>query len=140
MKKWEHFPHMADAGIRGFGGSVSEAFEMGAVALTAVITGPETVNDAMSVEIKCEAPDYEFLFYEWINALIYEMEVRNMIFCRYEVSIRSLHNMRLKAAAFGEALDQKKHRPAVILKGATMTELRVEKRNKVWIAQCVVDV
>ena len=31
---WEHFPHDADIGIRGFGATPAEAFEQAAVALT----------------------------------------------------------------------------------------------------------
>jgi RNA-splicing ligase RtcB len=37
-KRWEHFPHEADTGVRGIGASPAEAFEQAAIALTAVIT------------------------------------------------------------------------------------------------------
>jgi hypothetical protein len=35
----------------------------------------------------CEAPDVEVLLVEWLNAIIYEMAVRNVIFGRFEVAI-----------------------------------------------------
>jgi len=47
---------------------------------------------------------------------------------------------RLEGDAWGEPLDLGKHEPAVEIKGATMTELKVAESNGRWIAQCVVDV
>ena len=76
--RWEHFPHQADVGLCGFGKTAAEAFEQAAQALTAVVTSAE-VRAAVSVQIKCEAPDLELLFVEWLNAIIYEMAVRKMV-------------------------------------------------------------
>jgi len=39
-KRWEHFPHEADMGVRGIGNSKEEAFEQAAIAMSAVITDP----------------------------------------------------------------------------------------------------
>ena len=36
--RWEHFPHDADVGVRGFGPTPAEAFAQAALALTAVAT------------------------------------------------------------------------------------------------------
>ena len=84
--RWEHFPHAADVGVRGFGRTAAEAFEQAALALTAVVTTAD-IRPAVSVEVKCEAPDLELLFVEWLNAVIYEMAVRKMLFSRYIVTI-----------------------------------------------------
>jgi len=47
----------------------------------------------------------------------------------------------LVARVWGEPVDVARHQPAVEIKGATMTELRVEEDSDGnWIAQCVVDV
>jgi SHS2 domain-containing protein len=68
---WEHFHHEADIGVRGRGNSREAAFEEAAIALTAVITDPDTVRCRESVTIECEAPDLELLFVDWLNALVY---------------------------------------------------------------------
>jgi hypothetical protein len=65
--RWEHFPHDADVGVRGFGASAGEAFEQAAMALTAVVTHAE-VKPQVSVEVRCEAPDLELLFVEWLKS------------------------------------------------------------------------
>ncbi len=137
-KHWEHFPHEADMGVRGVGATIEQAFEQAALALTAVITDPAKVAANETVEIACQAPDDELLFVDWLNALIYEMATRKLLFSRFEVRINE-HS--LTARVWGEPLNPEKHQPAVEIKGATYTALRVARgRNGEWMAQCVVDV
>ncbi len=136
--RWEHFPHEADMGVRGFGDSRNEAFEQAALAMTAVITDPQTVDAGKEVEISCEAPDEELLLVDWLNALIYEMATRKMLFRRFEVDIA---DKRLRAQVWGEPVNVHKHQPAVEVKGATYTALHVGHRaDGTWVAQCIVDV
>jgi tRNA nucleotidyltransferase (CCA-adding enzyme) len=135
---WEHFYHEADIGVRGRGGTREAAFEEAATALTAVITDPASVHCLESIRIDCEAPDLELLFIDWLNALVYEIATRHMLFSRFSVS---LEGTRLHATACGEPIDIPRHRPAAEVKGATYTELVVcEDRPGEWRAQCVVDV
>ncbi len=136
--RWEHFPHDADIGIRGFGASISEAFAQTALALSAVITDPATIAPHTSVDIKAMAPDQELLLVDWLNALIYEMATHKWLFSRFEVRIE---DTTLQARAWGERVDRARHEPAVEVKGATYTELRVARFDDgSWLAQCVVDV
>lgn len=136
--RWEHYEHGADAGVRGFGASPAEAFEQAALALTAVIAEPAGVEPRETVDIACEAPDIELLLAEWLNAIVYEMAVRRMLFGRFEVAI---DGTRLKARAFGEPTSVARHGPAVEVKGATYTSLRVmPTADGGWLAQTVVDV
>mgnify|MGYP003494344247 CR=1 FL=1 len=102
MNRWEHFEHGADIGVRGFGASVAEAFEQAALALTAVITDPATVRPLERVQVQCEAPDNELLLAEWLNALVYEMATRGLLFSRYAVRLES---DGLSGEAWGEPVD-----------------------------------
>ena len=137
-KGWEHFSHQADIGVRGIGASKAEAFEQAALALTAVITDPRTVHPRQNIEIACEAPDDELLLVDWLNALITESATRNMLWSRFDIH---LHDHRLRATAWGEPVEPARHQPAVEVKGATYTELRVGRnQDGAWVAQCVVDV
>ena len=135
---WEHFAHDADMGIRGIGATPAAAFEQAAMALTGLVTDPAIVQARQCIELECEDPDMELLFADWINALIFEISVRKMLFSRFEVS---LDGARLAARAWGEGVDRQRHQPSVEPKGATYTELKVTEQNPgQWIAQCVVDV
>lgn len=135
---WEHFPHQADVGVRGLGATLAEAFEQTAMALTAVIVDPATVAPKEAIRLSCEAPDAELLLVDWLNLLIYQMATRNMLFGRFAVHLEGNH---LTAQAWGEALETARHRPAVEVKGATYTALKVAQQSDGgWLAQCVVDV
>lgn len=137
MAAWEHYEHGADLGVRGFGASKAEAFEQAALALTAAITDPAGVRALDVVALRCEAEDDELLLAEWLNALVYEMATRRMLFSRFDVR---LEGRGLFARAWGEAVDPARHRPAVEVKGATYTTLRVAPMDGGWVAQTVVDV
>lgn len=138
MKRWEHFSHQADIGVRGQGATQAEAFEQAALALTAVVAEPSSVSPLEAMRICCDAPDAELLLVDWLNALIYQMATRNMLFSRFDVH---LDGSRLTAQAWGEPLEAARHRPAVEVKGATYTELKVAQLpDGGWLAQCVVDV
>lgn len=135
---WEHFDHMADIGVRGIGASVEEAFEQAALAVIAVITAPGRVRAKTPVAIRCRGADHELLLVDWINALVYEMASRHMLFGRFAVRMTG---DRLEATAWGEPVDRERHRPVVEVKGATFTALEVaEAAPGLWHAQCVVDV
>lgn len=136
--RWEHFPHGADIGVRGYGASAAQAFEQAALAMTAVIADLETVQPLAELTVECSAPDRELLLTEWLNRLIYEMAVHRMLFSRFAVEI---DGTRLQARIRGEPVDPPRHRPAVEVKGATYTALRVvcDERGE-WLAQTVVDV
>ncbi|GGY03030.1 protein archease [Litchfieldella qijiaojingensis] len=135
---WSHFHHGADIGVRGVGETLERAFEEAAVALTAVIAEPAGIRCLETVEVRCEAPDRELLLVDWLNAIVYEMAIRHMLFCRFKVE---LQGSLLLGSACGEAVDVARHQPAIEVKGATYTELEVrEDRPGEWRAQCVVDV
>jgi SHS2 domain-containing protein len=136
-RHWEHYEHQADIGVRGCGETRAEAFEEAALALTAVVTDPASVAAREAVGLECEAPDDEMLLAEWLNTLIYEMATRRMLFSRFRVR---LEGTRLAAEAWGEAVDVPRHHPAVEIKGATYTTLRVARSDGGWVAQTVVDV
>ncbi|MDP1653527.1 MAG: archease [Rhodocyclaceae bacterium] len=136
--KWETFAHEADIGVRGTGATLAEAFAGAATALTAAICDPAKVGAGETAHIECAAPDDELLLVDWLNALIYEMATRRMLFSRFDVSIENRH---LKATAWGEPVDVARHQPAAEVKGASFCELAVRQRpDGQWLAQCIVDV
>ena len=135
---WEHFSHGSDIGVRGFGASVEEAFEQAAVALTAVVADVSRIRESETVEVRCNAPDLELLLVSWLNAVIYEMAVRTMLFRKFRVV---MSGCSLTGTLVGEKVDPERHRVAVETKGATVTALRVHReQDGQWLAQCVVDV
>lgn len=136
--RWEHFTHGADIGVRGIAPGVAEAFEQAALAMTAVICERAAVAPREAVSVECAAPDREYLLVDWLNAIVYEMATRRMLFSRFQVAIG---DGKLTGTLWGEPVDVARHQPAVEVKGATYTELKVfQDAQGEWVAQCVVDV
>ena len=78
------------------------------------------------------------LLFEWLNAIVFEMATRRMLFQQFRVE---LDGFRLHASACGEPIDIARHQPAAEIKGATYTQLEVHEDSPgEWRAQCVVDV
>jgi tRNA nucleotidyltransferase (CCA-adding enzyme) len=135
---WEHFAHDADVGVRGVGPTREAAFEQGALALMHATSDPTQIEAREVVEIVCEAPDDALLFVDWLNALVFEVATRGMLFARFAVRIE---DHRLVGRAWGEPIDPARHDLAVEVKGATYTGLSVAPHpDGGWLAQCVVDV
>ncbi|MFA9462065.1 archease [Thiohalorhabdus sp. Cl-TMA] len=135
---WSHYEHQADIGIRASGPSLEEVLVQAALGLTGVITDPDSVKAKEPVRLQVAAADPEFLLVEWLDALIYEMAVRRMLFGAYRIT---LTEQGLEATAWGEPVERERHHPAVEVKGATLTDLAVKQaEDGSWTVQCVVDV
>ena len=135
---WEHFEHDADMGLRAVATTREALFETMGKALTAVVTDPAAVHAVEAVSISCEAPDDALLLVDWLNALIFEMATRGMVFGRWHVE---LSGQKLESRVEGEVVDRLRHQPVVEVKGATYTALSVEQGSDgSWRCQCVVDV
>ena len=134
---WEHFEHGADIGVRGWAPTKAGAYAQAARALTAVVVPLERVRPAMAVDLSCRGVDDEALLVAWLNTLVHAMTARRMLFVEFELT---LAGHRLRARARGEPLERARHEPAVEIKGATYTALRVAPVDAGWLAQAVVDV
>lgn len=134
---WRHFPHTADLGVCGWGDTVEAAFEEAALGLIAAVTS-SIVAPAQPIAIACRSSSLDLLLVAWLNAVIYEMTSRQMLFGRFDVHIAG---NTLSATAWGEPIDRSKHEPICEPKGATLTELQVRRdTDGTWTARCVIDV
>jgi len=135
---WNHFPHQADIGLHGWGETTAAAFEQTALAMTGAMVDPGCVVPTQTVRLRCRAPNLDLLLIDWLNALIFEMATRRMLFGSFAVE---LSGGELHATVTGERVDVDRHRPAVEVKGATYTALSVALRDDgLWHARCVIDV
>jgi len=137
---YELLEHEADIGIRGYGNTIEEAFENGAKAMFSIMIDLETVESEKNGEIKCEAPDIEALFVEWLNELLTKKDIEEMSFSRFKVKIYKDDIYKLEGTASGEKFDQKKHKAKLEVKGATYSGLKIGKKDEKIFIQCIVDV
>jgi SHS2 domain-containing protein len=142
ISKYEQFEHQADIGIRGYGETIEEAFENGARAMFNVVVNLKKVEPKKEIKVECQAPNLEELFVEWLNKLLSEAGIENLVFSEFKIKeIKKINsNYQLLGLVKGEELNLEKHEPRVEVKAATYSQLKVEKRNNQYLAQTIVDV
>lgn len=134
---FRYFEHQADIGIIGEGSTLAKAFEEAAKAMFGVMADLKAIKPAKKVSIKCSAEDEETLLIEWLNELLAQKDIKDMMFSEFKVKIKE---GKLVGLAYGEKLNTKKHKVKVEVKAATYSQLKVKKEKDKYIAQCVVDV
>jgi SHS2 domain-containing protein len=134
---WRHYEHRSDIGIIAVGKTRQDALRQAGLAMTAAMVDLKHVKPEkeIDIEIPVKSDDKQLLF-DWLNAVIYEMSVRNMVFCDFDILIRE---NKLTAKMRGEKIDKNRHKPAVEIKAATYSGLKMEKKtNRRWAAQCII--
>jgi len=137
MGRYEYFEHLADMGIVGWGESFAEAFEQGAVALFNLMVDVDRVEPRERIPIHCQGGDREELFVEWLNTLLAEADINDMVFSRF--SVENLTEEELWGWGEGEGFDPQKHHPKGEVKAATYSGLVLGEEGGKFFARCVVD-
>ncbi len=130
MKKGFRFlEHTADAYVEAYGGSLEEAFENAAAAMTDVMTNVEKVKAEDEEAFVVEAQDEAALLYSWLEELLLEFELKQKLYSRFQVSSikETPEGFRLEAIAWGEPYDQRRHLSKVGIKAATYHQMEINK-------------
>ncbi len=142
VRRWEHYEHTADVGIRGYGETLGEAFEAVALALFGVMVNVEKVKPEECRRIEVEGEDLKALLYSFLEELLVLHDIEGIVFGDFEVEIEELgKGYRLRAKACGEPLDYEKHEPKEEVKAITYHEMEIKRlEDGRWMAQLVPDI
>lgn len=137
---FEILEHEADAGVRGIGKTIEEAFSEGARGMFSLMVELERVLPKESVKIECRADSLETLFVAWLGELLLQRDLTGLVFSRFAVQIsREGDGYHLRGEAWGEPLDPERHMAKVEVKAATYAGLKLERAGDEYRIQCVVD-
>jgi tRNA nucleotidyltransferase (CCA-adding enzyme) len=139
---YEYLDHQADLGIRGIGSTPQEALSEGAHAMLAAMADVTGVRQQRQLTQRCTAPDIASLFVAWLNELLYQREVNDLLFASARVTRLEQGNEGwiLEGIACGERLDRNRHEIHTEVKGATYYGLEYRSEPGRYTIQCVVDV
>ena len=130
--------HTADIGIVAYGKDITEVFINAGKGLFSLIINSVEVSIKNTKMITVTAPDMEALLVNWLNELIYLLDTRYLLFKNFEVS--KISETEIKAKAYGEKLDAKRHHLKREVKAATYHRLKIEKTTSGWQAQVIFDI
>ncbi|MCU0841217.1 MAG: archease [Thiobacillaceae bacterium] len=133
---YRYFDHEADIGIEAEGRTLEEAFQSAALAMFAIMAEPATVIPERRVTVEFEEADAEYALVAWLNGLLVQARLAGLVFCAYELKRDGDH---WTGEAWGMPWRSGADRGTEV-KGATLTQLKVERTPKGWRVRCVVDV
>lgn len=141
-KKYEYLEHTADIKFLAYGDTLEEVFENAALAMFNVIIDTGKVSGEMAREVLLASPDLESLLVDWLSELLYLFEVDEIVFWKFRVEeIREEEEKySIKALASGEKYYPESHPFETEIKAVTYNQLKLEKTDKGWKAQVVVDI
>ena len=139
-RNYSYFEHGADIGVKGAGKTVEESFEAAACAMFSIMADISLLKPMKEVNFKFVERDLGFALVLWLNGLLNQAAVSNLIFCNFKVKRDArVTGEQWSCYAAGDSWREDME-PGVEVKGATLTELSVTVENGVWISGCVVDV
>lgn len=142
VKKFEYLDHTADVQIHSWGDELSEAFEQSAMGMFNYMTDINGVVPRSQREISVEADDLQSLLYKYLDELLFLMscdpyyiprEVKNTEFDE--------DKFRIKAVAYGEDFDHKKHGgQGTEIKAITYSAMEISVRKELVDVFVIVDI
>ena len=139
---YDYLDHEADIGITAWGSNLEEAFIDGAKAMFNVMVDIKDIRPKKRIEINCSALDLPALFVEWLNELLTQKDLNDMLFSKFEIEYinKEQNGYSLKGYAIGEDIDIEKQDIKTEVKAATYSGLRYETKDGKHIIQCVLDI
>ena len=143
---FSHFDHTADLGMRVESDTLESLLADAGLGLTAMLVEhPDRIAAATEFEIKVTAPDIVYLFFDWLNELLYRFESERLLVARFlKIQIRdeqeSGGQLELTAAIVGDEFHPDEHHYGHEVKAITYHSLSIEQIGAQLIAEVIVDI
>ena len=136
----EVFDHTADLGLRISAASLDDLFKTAAEGLFDVITADRSTIELREAEaVELRADSLEALLVDWLNELIFRVEVRHRFYARFDVKVAD-DGRSLSGTIIGEPIDPDRHALDHEVKAATHHGLFVRPEGDGWLAEVIVDI
>lgn len=135
---YELFDHTADLGLRVVADDLDGLFREAAEGFFAVVveTLPESAPQC-TLEFRLEAERLDHLLVDWLNELLYVFDTRRLLLGSFEVSIEG---RCLTASAAAHPLAEAGGGALREVKAVTYHGLRVERAERGWLAEVILDI
>ncbi|MFH1856195.1 MAG: archease [Candidatus Omnitrophota bacterium] len=134
---FEMIEHTGDAGMKAYGTTKEEMFVNAATGMFSIIADLKSIKMQDSIDIEVEADNIEELFVAWLRELLYQCDVKKVIFKAF--SIEFLDDKHLRALCYGERINIEKQKLKTEIKAVTYHQLKVWQENSLWIGQIIFD-
>lgn len=133
--KFRFLEHTADIKFQAYGKSINEVFENSILAVFDYISRGEKIKPQKGKIIDVSGTDYESLFYNLLDEIIYLIDAESFITAKAKITILGYN---LHAELYGD--NTKNYKDLDQIKAATYAEMYIKKTDRGWEAQAVLDV
>lgn len=136
----------ADVAFEASGETVEEMFSEAGIALLGVmVRDPSKIEHKKKTKIKKKAENIEKLLFDFLDELIFLKDAKQMFYSKFDININEKKEnektiLELDAVAYGERINPKKHDIVIDAKAVTMHHFKVQKTDKGWKCQVIIDV
>lgn len=124
--------HTTDAYIEAWGPMLERAFAQAAQGFYETMLFFEKIDPIADEHVRVEGHDKKELLYNWLEQLLLEFEIKEMVYASYDISIASdgptLFDLHAKVR--GEKYDREKHGARTEVKGVTYHLMAIEESAK----------
>jgi SHS2 domain-containing protein len=137
---FHYIEHVSDAMVEAYGRTLSEVFANSARALINIVCDLSRIDLNESVIIETEGFDQISLLYNWLEKVLLALLVDNIALANFDLTIeQSKDKYKLFSTCGGEAFSEQKHHYKVEVKAITYHEMKISRRNDMFIVKFLVD-
>lgn len=124
--------HTTDAYIEAWGPTLERAFAQAAEGFYETMLNLEKIDPIVEDEVGVYGHDKKELLYNWLEQLLLEFDINEMVYASYDTSIAldTSTQFKLRAKIRGEKYDRAKHGTKTEVKGVTYHLMTIEESEK----------
>lgn len=130
---YKFLDHATDAIIEVTAKNLKEAFTVTADAVINLTLDQDTVEEKDNREFSAQGKDLRYLLYSWVEEIVFVLITEGFAIKRLEFEIIKLDGYQIKAKAFGEPLDFKKHNFKVEIKAPTFYDMEIKEDEGIYM-------
>lgn len=135
---YEFFDHTADVGIRLAAPDLEALLADAGRALYALIVdNADDIRPDQRFEFRVAGSQPDYLLFDWLSELLRHFESTRVVLSRFDVRLDA---DGLTAQAWGEPLDEDRHRLGNEVKAVTYHQLEVKQADGEWRGEVILDI
>jgi SHS2 domain-containing protein len=127
--------------MEAWGPTLERAFAQAAEGFYETMLNLEKIDPIIEAQVKADGHDEKELLYNWLETLLLEFDIKDMVYASYDISIASDGPtlFKLRAKVRGEKYDRSKHGAKTEVKGVTYHLMTIEQRATETTVRFILD-
>lgn len=130
---YKFLDHATDAIIEITAKNLKEAFSVAASAEINLVLDQDKVEEKDQKEFSAQGKDLHYLLFSWLEEIPFLLITEGFAIKRIEFDMEKNEDYKIRAKAYGEPLDCKKHNFKVEIKAPTFHDMEIKENGQVYM-------